>query len=552
MALSWTPHPILKIPEKEEQVAMGAERVLEYYTRREEAIERERDDPFRFGTELPHWKLVDDALTTHGELLLLGGNRSGKTEAISKRVVQSAVGNPNSIIWCFTATSQNSIAHQQASIFRYLPKEYKNLGRSQTHYISYSLKNGFTNSSLILPNRSRIEFRNWSQSIETIEGGEIGCPDDPVDGTFNIGAWFDEEVPLNFIQTCRYRCLTRSDSDGLPARLISSFTTVSGWTNCVSSYLSGAKTIKEEEAELLDGELVPVVQQPVRKNSRVVYFHTRYNPYGGWEAMKAQLSGARRDEILCRAYGIPTKPNNTTFANLTSKVIRKPTDIPVITDPAKNPATWILSIDPAGSKSWFMLLVGVDAHGVHYVTKEWPDISLGEWADIESSDKPKMGDGQKPNGFGISDYAKVVREMLQGISSEEIIGYKDGVEIIVDPRLGSATYSKAEGTSNIIEDLQEHGINAYPAEALPIEDGLQAINTLLSYDKEREIGLDNHSKLIFSEECGNTLFCCMNYVVEAGLKSPLKDPTDCLRYIAVGNYQYYEDADFETTGTGSY
>ena len=97
---------------------MGAERVLEYFSRREEAIERERDDPFRYGTELPHWKHVDEALATHGELLLLGGNRSAKTEVCSKRVERSAVANPNAIIWCFTATSQNSIAHQQASIFR--------------------------------------------------------------------------------------------------------------------------------------------------------------------------------------------------------------------------------------------------------------------------------------------------------------------------------------------------------------------------------------------------------------------------------------------------
>ena len=131
-------------------------------------------------------------------------------------------------------------------------------------------------------------------------------------------------------------------------------------------------------------------------------------------------------------------------------------------------------------------------------------------------------------------------------------GNLDDLEIIVDPRLGSATYSKAEGTSNIIADLQEQGINCYPAEALPIEDGLQAINSLLSYDPEKPIGYDNHSKLIFSDQCGNTMFCCMNYAVEEGLKSPLKDPVDALRYVAVGNYQYFDNSDFVATGTGSY
>ena len=53
-------------------------------------------------------------------------------------------------------------------------------------------------------------------------------------------------------------------------------------------------------------------------------------------------------------------------------------------------------------------------------------------------------------------------------------------EIIIDPRLGAATYQKSEGTSNIIADLHDEGIHAYPADGLPIDDGLRAINNLLS------------------------------------------------------------------------
>ena len=53
-----------------------------------------------------------------------------------------------------------------------------------------------------------------------------------------------------------------------------------------------------------------------------------------------------------------------------------------------------------------------------------------------------------------------------------IKGKKD-VEIIIDPRLGAASYQKSEGTSNIISDLQDEDIFASPAEGLPIDDGLQ-------------------------------------------------------------------------------
>lgn len=533
---------------------MGADRLLEYYERREGAIERERDDPYTYGTELEHWKLADQELKTHGEVLILGGNRSGKSELISKRVVQSAVMNPNSVIWCFTATSQNSIAHQQALIFKYLPKEYKNLGRSRTHYISYSVKNGFTNSSLILPNRSRIEFRNWAQDISTIEGGEVGCPDDPVPGSHNIGVWFDEEVPYSFILTARYRCLTRADTNGLPARIVATFTTISGWTQCVNAYLSGARTILDAEADLLNGERVPVIQQPLKQISSVVYFHTQNNPYGGWEAMKAQLQGCRRDEILCRAYGVPVKPSDATFRHLDDRVVLKHEDIPIIKDPKTNPASYVLAIDPAGAKSWFILLVGISANGTHYVIREWPDPSIGEWADLDRTDKPGglPGDGAKANGFGIEEYADVIRDMVKDISREEVLGSTGELEIIIDSRMGSASYLKSEGTSNIISDLQEANINVYPAEGLHIDDGLQAINSLLAYDSTKPIDSLNHPKLYFSDRCGNTIFCCMNYRVDHGLKSALKDPVDCLRYVAIGNYEYIEDGQTNITGTGGY
>jgi hypothetical protein len=542
MALQWTYHPILEIPSQEEQLAMGPERLLEYYERREAAIEREIEDPFNFSTELPHWKLADDALKKYGEVIILGGNRSGKTTAIAKRVVQCVVHNPGTTVWCFASNSQCSIQVQQAAIYKFLPNEFKTIGHTRVASVRYSVKNGFTNQTFVLPNRSQVVFKNWSQDISSIEGGEIGCPNDAVEGTFNIAAWFDEEVPLSYWSTTAYRTLTRADSDGTPARMIATFTTISGWTPMVSRYLSGARTVEDREAELLEGEKVPLIQQPLRTNSRIVYFHTSENPYGGWESMKNQLQGAKRDEILCRAYGVPTKPSNTVFQNLDDRVVMKHSEIPVIKDPVNHPANWVLSIDPAGNKSWFMVLVAVAANGVHYVVKEWPDPSFGPWADLERGEKGRPGEAAAPNGYGIQDYAEVIREM---------IGSKD-CEILIDPRLGSASYSKAEGTSNIIADLHDEGIQAYPADGLPIDDGLQAINNLLSYDKTKEIGFDNHSRLIFSDECGNTIYCCMNYKVEDGPKGVCKDPVDCLRYVAVGNFEYYDESELMPTQSGGY
>ena len=45
----------------------------------------------------------------------------------------------------------------------------------------------------------------------------------------------------------------------------------------------------------------------------------------------------------------------------------------------------------------------------------------------------------------------------------------EDVDMIIDPRLGSASYQKAEGTSNIISDLADEGIFVNPADGLDIE-----------------------------------------------------------------------------------
>ena len=50
-SLQWSPHPILTVPSSEEQIALGPERLIDYWERREAAISRENGDPFNYGTE---------------------------------------------------------------------------------------------------------------------------------------------------------------------------------------------------------------------------------------------------------------------------------------------------------------------------------------------------------------------------------------------------------------------------------------------------------------------------------------------------------------------
>ena len=522
---------------------MEPEKILEYYNTREQAIQNEKDDPYRYGFELDTWKLADDELKTHQELLVMGGNRAGKSEWAAKRVVQSLVENPGTIIWCLTETSANSIQFQQKLVFKYLPKELKSLGRGKIGYIMYSLRNGFTAGKFTLPNRSECIFRNWSQDISTIEGGEIGCPAPPVTGTHNIGFWADELVPMSWVETLRFRCVTRSHKspyDGVvrPASGIISFTAVDGWNSVVKSMLTGARTMKSAKADLLGGEEVPLIQQPLRKASSVVYFHTSANPFGGWSAMKSQLDGEKRDVILCRAYGVPTKQSRTVFPSFGDKNIIKKDDLPKLDE-----ANWVMSIDPAGAKPWSMVLFAIDPHGVAWAVKEFPDFDTwGGWIDL-TKEKVSGGEAAQPNGYGLRDYAEEIHRM-EKICDGEVIR-------IIDPRLGAASYQKAEGSSNIIDDLAVEDIIVQPAEALDIETGLQAINNLLAWDRSEPMSFDNRPRLMISDECQNLIASMQAYEV-GDLKHPAKDFVDCVRMFAVGNFEYFSESDMVATGGGGY
>lgn len=524
---------------------MSPEKILAYWERREEAIKLEKDDPYRHGFELDTWKLADEQLKNHSEILLMGGNRAGKSFYAAKRVVKCLVENPGTIIWCLTETSANSIQFQQALVYNALPKELKSLGRGKVGYVMYSLRNGFTASKFTLPNASQCIFRNWSQDISTIEGGEIGCPRPPVNGTFNIGFWADELIPMPWVETLRFRCVTRSHAseyDGVvrPATGIISFTAVDGWNSVVKSMLTGAKTVESAKADLLDGEEVPLVQQPLRKASSVVYFHTAANPFGGWSAMKTQLEGEKRETILCRAYGVPVRQSRAVFPSLSDLNYKTPDNLPNFDD-----ANWVLSIDPAGAKPWVMVLFAIDPHGVAWAVKEFPDFDTwGGWID-PTKDKLSAGEAAQPNGYGLKDYADEIRRM-ESICGDAL------VTRIIDPRLGAASYQKSEGSSNIIDDLADEDIVVQPAEALDIETGIQAINNLLAWDRTKPMDLDNKPRLMFSDECQNLISCMQSYQPGGSLKAPEKDFVDTVRYFAVGNFEYFDADELIATGGGGY
>ncbi len=530
----WTDHPVMLIPTDQFIIdrGWGHEELIQYHEMREEAILMEKLDPYRNGYELRQWGVADDILNQgYNELLIQGGNRSSKTEYCAKRVIQALMHNPESIIWCFQTTFENSVQMQQKAIYKYLPNEFKSTKRGKIQYISYNQKNGFSAGKFVLPNKSECIFRHYSQGIETIEGGEIGCmhPLDSIEDlpfVHNIGFWADELIPQDFLDTLRYRLVTRNSKG------IISFTAVEGYTPVVRGYMIGAKTEKEKEADLIPGTMVPIIQQPKREDAKILYFHTADNPYGGFERIKETLRSANKDEILCRAYGVPEKPMAGKFPKFSHKYnVVKHDRIPFIKNKRVS-ATFYHVIDPAGSKPWFMLWAGVTEMDEIYIFAEYPDISYGMWADMSKGTKGRSGEAARPNGFGIKDYIEIM---------DDIEGDLTIFERLIDPRLGAAQYQKEEMATSIIDELLAENIQCIPAPGYDIEEGLQSINDWLSWNDKELMTLGNRPKVYISEQCENLIYSMTEYTDMGGKNEPTKDPIDCMRYLATAEIGHIDE-----------
>jgi len=546
--MKWRPHPLLPIPTDEELAVMEPEEIIEYHRSHHESIAKAESDPYRYGFKLPHWEEVERTLHEDDEALILGGNRSGKTEFAAWSVVKAAVENPDAEIFCFAQNSKISIRQQQKAVWRYLPAEYKKKILGAVANVSYTKKNGFSDASLILPNGSQIVFLTYSQFQQDdtiLEGAELGSKDPK---WINLGIWLDEYLggPA-LIETIRNRLATRD------SKLLVTFTPLKGWTEVVRSYLEGARTLKETPAELLNGEMVPLVQKCRHRNATVHYFHSIANPFGGYDRIKRNLAGKDKATILVRAYGVPTKSFTTVFPKFSTTInVIKPEDIPT------HDVTRYHVIDPAGRKNWFMCWIAVDASDCWYIYREWPGVDIGEWAEPDEDGGWKPGEGCRGQGFGLRSYIEAIytaEGRKYNPDRDAWTGGEDIIERLIDPRLAAAKYQREDGDSCIIDDLNELDFIVIPAPGDHIEDGLQKLVDRMDYDPGKAIDFTNRPLLYISEECENTISAFGNYTGTGGKDEAWKDPIDCPRYAAAAGIQHFPADTFAKTarvGAGGY
>jgi len=533
-----TPHPVIRLPNTDElkvlKERLGAEKLAEILRLREEKILAEKQDPYRHGYEPFHWKAADEFLQQYQEVCVLGGNRAGKTEWAAKRVVAAMVNIPNARVWCLHTTSQSSIQMQQNVIWKYLPPEFKGLKKGRVTNIQYTQKNGFSDGTFIFPNGSQCHFMNYAQERRVVEGGECDI------------VWCDELVPLDWVETLRYRVVTRR------GKLVVTFTPVQGYSNVVKEYVSGCKYLETKVASILPDKQqhvpgVPLGHMPYRAKSRgkdagVVWFHSEFNPYNPFDELRKTLDGKTVYERKIRAYGWADGLAGAQFPRFGDANIVKQSDIPA-------EGTNFMVIDPAGARNWFMLwlrAVGTGESTKWYIYKEWPDKTYGEWALPDSKLDGKAGAAQRAGGGkGINEYKELIRDMEVDTSISERF---------IDPRAGATQAAGKEGGTSLIELLETDPDPMYftPAAGIRIDEGVALINDALSYDQNQPVTVLNQPKLFVSEECDNLIYSLREWTGADGDKGASKDPIDCLRYLAVMQPEEEDEATWKATRGGSY
>jgi hypothetical protein len=339
------------------------------------------------------------------------------------------------------------------------------------------------------------------------------------------------------VETMKFRLVTRD------AKLLITVTPIDGITEFLSSYLKGAETIKTDVAELLGGETVPYIQKASRKDAAMIYFHTKWNPFGGYDRMAKDLANAPRDQILTRAYGVPVGMLVGQFPGFKKSVnVMKHEDMmKIVSD--NNRVTRYVGIDPAPNKRWFVIWVAIDEGGTWYVYREWPDKTYGDWATMGANGRSRYAEASKPDMKGIRDYVELMAMEEDG----EIV-----YERLIDPRMGATPRQIEEGTTTIINQLEEEGCTVLPAPGALEEAGIALIRGLLSYNDEKPIDSINRPKFYISERCENTIDSLLNYTASEGQTEAWKDPIDVLRYIATSEPRFEPFANKPNIGVKKY
>ena len=172
--------------------------------------------------------------------------------------------------------------------------------------------------------------------------------------------WCDELVPMAWIQTLKYRLISRK------GKMVVTFTPIEGFTSTVKDAMDGAIIEETREAKLIGDESsidgVPKGHMPYKGRTRsgsgkIFWFFSEWNPYSPFDRMEQTLRGRTREEREIRAYGYVSNPVVGKFPRFTDRNIIAKDQIP-------KDGTNYMVVDPTpGDRNWYMLWARVDDLG---------------------------------------------------------------------------------------------------------------------------------------------------------------------------------------------
>lgn len=576
------PHPIFTLPTREQALALeralgreaAARRLNALIEDRRKRMEAEIADPFQNGFEPPIWHLLDDLLCDgkrvclidhpqvlppdiaksrssqielvgRRELFVSGANGASKSEYAAKKLMRILRSAAKALTWAFHETEKESIDRQQPLFVRYLPPAIRQAVMATGRYkqgaitnVSWTQKNGFTEKSFVLPNGAQHTFKFYKQEEQTVEGAQLHA------------IWADELVPLNLVETLRFRLMKHR---GI---LLVTFTPIKGWTPTYQEYVQGCKVLLEVPAPRLpikdkngkwtgEVEKVPrlAVGGPGTKgnlSANVVWLHSEDNPFLDKKELDERLAGANRGLVLERGYGVATRAFANQFPKFNEQIhLVKPEGI------SKDGSNYLI-LDPVAGRNWFMLwlrvhpdpIVRPDGRTSARVTvyREWPSTGHkglsayipgigdpGPWTLPGNAADGDRGPAQDPYGWGLDRYKTEIlrvegracevgsgkREVGSGVDlggvkvkrftprnplfkrgaeNEPPLTGEIITERLMDSRYGAKPTQQNERTTTLLEQMSDIGMEFLPASGKDIDEGVHMINAALDYDDQMELG----------------------------------------------------------------
>lgn len=533
-----------------------------------------------------------------GELLIMGANRSGKTDFAARLAMSEAMLGGRSINIGFQSLPTGKQV-QEPRVWHYLPKELKKTVKTADEYIAYTKQNGFSGSKMTFANGSSVRFITYEMRVEAaMEGSALNF------------CWLDEEFPKSFLEAARFRC------SSVAGNLVMTFTPISGMTPVVSEILEGMKVTKWHTAYMLpsDGrecwpwaELglgeeewnalsvwrntdravdpcipesrperclkwalgvtddIPPAERSFGRVPRVavcrggevaaVWFYGGDNPYGtpGEVIQQALKNRNATAMIKKRVYGVATRIKGRMFPEFSrEKHVVAPERIP-------SRLVRCMVVDPAPERNWTCGWYGYEpVSDVLYKYRDWPGayeipgVGIpGPWA-VPSDRKGGVNDGdrgdaQEPFGFGYSAY-KFEWARLEGWRNyTEWAGTASGAS----PRPDDGVVEEWSEVDGVAERMAFRIIDSRAASQSKIHQGetrslFEDVSALAegftpASGQSIEVGVNmirdrlNTGRYLISAECVNTIFAYETYTGADGQKGACKDFIDCDRYVTLSD-----------------